>query len=175
MNISKKFKDKLDLQDYGKQPVIEGVKIIELKMFVDDGGNFMEVCRLNDKGGLIDLPDFKVLQANYSVVLPSAIKAFHFHKKQEDVWFVPPSERIVVGLFDIRDSSPTEHVLMRLTLGGGKAQLLYIPRGVAHGNANPYKNPMHTIYFVNQHFNPEDEFRLPWDVLGKEFWEIEKG
>jgi dTDP-4-dehydrorhamnose 3,5-epimerase len=66
---------------------------------------------------------------------------------------------------------------MRFVLGAGRAQALYIPRGVAHGLANIWTQPANMIYLVNQLFDPEnpDEHRLPWDVLGNDFWEIKKG
>jgi dTDP-4-dehydrorhamnose 3,5-epimerase len=66
---------------------------------------------------------------------------------------------------------------MRLVLGGGKAQLLYVPRGVAHGAANLWAQAASIIYFVNQQFCLEhpDEGRLPWDLLGKDIWEVAKG
>ena len=33
------------------------------------------------------------------------------------------------------------------------------------------------IYLTSQHYNREelDERRLPWDTLGKDFWDIQKG
>jgi dTDP-4-dehydrorhamnose 3,5-epimerase len=66
---------------------------------------------------------------------------------------------------------------MRLVLGSGKARLLLIPRGVAHGVANLSSQPAAVIYFVNQAFNLErpDEHRLPYDLLGEDFWSIRPG
>jgi dTDP-4-dehydrorhamnose 3,5-epimerase len=66
---------------------------------------------------------------------------------------------------------------MRFVLGAGRARLLYTPRGVAHGCANIWNTPSTIIYFVNQQFNLEapDERRLPYDLLGEDFWEITPG
>lgn len=174
--LTDKAEESLSVQSYEKLPVIDGVVIKELRTFVDDGGTFMELLRLS-QGISEHFPEFEVKQVNFSQILPTVIKAFHLHMNQEDVWFVPPHERLLVVLSDQRKGSASENVQMRFVLGAGKAQLLYIPRGVAHGNANLWTNPASLVYFVNQQFNAEnpDEGRLPWDFLGKELWEITKG
>jgi dTDP-4-dehydrorhamnose 3,5-epimerase len=110
-------------------------------------------------------------------MLPGTIKAFHLHFNQEDVWFVMPYDRLLIGLFDARENSKTYKQSMRFVMGAGRAQILYLPRGVAHGLANIWQQPANMIYFVNQQFdaNQPDEQRLPWDTLGADFWEIKKG
>lgn len=167
----------LTTQQYGGGQRIEGVKIIDLRLLTDDGGSFAELARFDDQGNLEAIPDFKVQQVSYSLLLPGAIKAFHLHFNQDDVWFVPPTDRLLIGLVDARKASPSCGATMRFVLGGGKAQLLSIPRGIGHGGANVGSRPATIFYFVNQRFdlqNP-DERRLPWDLLGKEFWQIGPG
>lgn len=175
-NIGSDFKDLLTTQDYSKKPSIEGVKIVDLKQFVDDSGSFNEVVRLSN-GKLNDFPDFTLRQVSYSLMEPGTIKAFHLHLKQEDIWFIPPTDKLVVGLVDVRQKSSTYKVIQKLILGAGKASLIFIPNGVAHGAANHSRRTAQIFYFVSQQFdqNDPDEKRLPWDVLGKEFWEREKG
>ncbi|HEY9778099.1 MAG TPA: dTDP-4-dehydrorhamnose 3,5-epimerase family protein [Planktothrix sp.] len=175
--IGQEFSEELSIQDYAKKTTIEGVQLINLNMFVDDGGCLAEVVRLDEQGNLQILPEFKVRQSTYSQMVPGTIKAFHLHYNQEDVWFVQPHDRLLIGLFDARKDSPTYNHSMRFVLGGGRAQVLYIPRGVAHGLANIWDKPANMIYFVNQRFDPNepDERRLPWDILGADFWEIRKG
>jgi dTDP-4-dehydrorhamnose 3,5-epimerase len=175
--IGKDFSQDLSVQDYSKKTPIEGVQLINLNHFVDDGGALAEIVRLDDSGRLQVFPEFQVKQSTYSQVLPSAIKAFHLHYNQEDVWFVLPNDRLLIGLFDARKDSPTYKNSMRFVMGAGRAQILYLPRGVAHGLANVWTAPAHMIYFVNQCFNPDqpDELRLPWDSLGADFWDIRKG
>ena len=167
----------LTTQYYGGGKRIDGVQIIDLRLLVDDGGSFAELARFDDRGNLEAIPGFQVRQSSYSLVLPGAIKAFHLHFNQDDVWFVPPTDRLLVGLVDARANSSSYGVTMRFVLGGGKAQLLFIPRGVGHGGANVGLSPATIFYYVNQRFslqNP-DERRLPWDMLGKEFWQIAPG
>lgn len=167
----------LTTQEYTKKTPIEGVRIIDLRLMVDDGGSFAELVRLDEEGNLEAIPAFKVRQSSYSLVLPGAIKAFHLHFNQEDVWFVPPTDRLLIGLVDARKDSPTYGQSMRFVMGGCKAQLLYIPRGVAHGGANLWQEPATILYYVNQRFdlNDPDERRLPYDVVGADFWTITPG
>ena len=168
---------KITTQEYSKRAPIEGIRVIDLRLMVDDGGSFTEMARLNDAGCLEALPEFAVRQCSFSTVLPGAVKAFHVHYNQEDVWFVPPSDRLLVGLLDARAASPTCNQTMRLVLGAGRAQLLLIPRGVAHGCANLWPQPSSVFYFVNQQFNLDDpdERRLPHDIVGADFWTITPG
>lgn len=167
----------ISTQQYGGGRRIEGVQIIDLRLMTDDGGSFAELVRFDEAGNLEAIPSFKVRQSSYSLVLPGAIKAFHLHFNQEDVWFVPPTDRLLIGLVDARKSSPTCGATMRFVMGGGKAQLLYIPRGVGHGGANIGTQPATILYYVNQRFNlnDPDERRLPWDIAGTDFWQITPG
>jgi len=171
------YSDLITTQEYGGSAKIHDVRFIDLRLMNDDGGSFAELVRLDENGNLAAAPDFKVRQSSYSLVLPGSIKAFHLHFNQEDVWFVPPTDRLLIGLIDCRKDSPTYNVSMRFVLGGGKAQLLYIPRGVAHGGGNLWSTPSTIVYFVNQQFNlaDPDERRLPWDVLGADFWQMTPG
>jgi dTDP-4-dehydrorhamnose 3,5-epimerase-like enzyme len=93
------------------------------------------------------------------------------------VWFVPPTDRLLAGLVDIRADSRSTGVSTRVVLGGGKAQLLFIPRGIAHGVANLGVAPGAIFYFVNQLFDitDPDERRLPYDIVGEKFWNIQPG
>jgi dTDP-4-dehydrorhamnose 3,5-epimerase len=176
-SIGLEYRTDISTQDYSKKAPIEGVQIINLNLMVDDGGSLSEIVRFDDNGNLQILPEFKVRQSTFSQMLPGVIKAFHLHFNQEDVWFINPYDRMLIGLFDARKDSPTYNKTMRFVLGAGRAQALYIPRGVAHGLANVWTQPASMIYFVNQCFdvNDPDEHRLPWNSLGDDFWEIKKG
>jgi dTDP-4-dehydrorhamnose 3,5-epimerase len=176
-DIHTSFRDGVSTQEYGKAPLIEGVRLIDLRLMTDDGGSFLEIARITSDGFLEAVPGFHVRQTSYSLVLPGAIKAFHLHFRQDDVWFVPPADRLLAGLLDTRQSSVTAGVSMRVSLGGGKAQLLFIPRGIAHGVANLGTDPGTIFYFVNQQFDIKDpdERRLPFDSAGASFWKIQPG
>ena len=172
--------DDLDALDalYSPKKRIEGVEIVQLRRFNDDGGAMTELGRL-DAGMHKDLPGFEARQVNYSVVEPLAVKAFHLHKRQTDVWYVPPSDKLLLVLADVREGSPTEGKVERIVLGDGNSRLVRIPPGVAHGCKNLRPATQSTIiYFVDVQFSVDehcDEGRLPWDHFGAEVWEVEKG
>ena len=177
MNLNAKSQQSFFVQEYASRARIEGVEIVELKRFQDDGGNLTELGRLND-GIHAQLPGFTVRQVNYSELEPGAIKAFHLHKRQTDVWYVPPADKLLLVLHDCRAGSPTENTTMRFVLGDGASRLVRIPPGVAHGCRNLAASRGRILYFVDVQFStgPDcDEGRLPWNHLGADIWEVVRG
>lgn len=177
MQLDPQFESALSKQDYTPTQSIDGVEIVSLQLHTDDGGNFLEIARLQD-GVVAGLKQpFPVAQLSMSIMMPGVVKAYHMHERQDDLWFVPPFERLLVNMHDLRADSPTLNAHQRLVLGGGKAQLLRIPAGVAHGAKNCYAQPMHLFYATSSQFdvsNP-DELRLNWDHFGKDVWDLTKG
>ena len=146
--------------------------------FTDDGGNFTELGRLG-AGIHACFQGFEVKQVNYSELEPGAIKAFHIHQRQTDVWFVPPGDKMLLVLLDVRAGSPTEKVTRRLVLGDGASRLVRIPPGVAHGVKNLAATRGRIIYFVDAQFQAApaetEEGRLPWDFAGAGVWDVVRG
>jgi dTDP-4-dehydrorhamnose 3,5-epimerase len=176
-DVGARWRDHLTVQDYSAKPQIDGVRFLDLTRFVDDGGSFLELGRLSERGELFE--GFGVRQINYSTMLPGAVKAFHLHLAQNEIWFVPAESRLLLGLLDVRAASKTRDVSMRFVLGGGRSRAVYIPHGVAHGAANLSGATAPIIYMADRQFSPDpektDEHRLPWDVLGAAFWQMERG
>ncbi len=175
-HIDSRVRDRVYVQDYSPKPAIEDVRVIKLKNFVGENGDFSELIRVNDAGEVPDIPGFRVRQINRSKQYSKAVKAWHIHYKQDEVWYVPPDEHLMLGLWDIREGSPTKGVTQKIPLGGGNSIAVFIPRGVAHGAANFSGKKANVYYFVSNQFDPEnpDEHRLPWDAAGAEFWEPPK-
>ncbi len=176
--INDKAKSAFHVQHYGAPPKIAGVEIVELRRFHDDGGSMTELGRLA-QGMHAALNGFEVKQVNYSEMEAGAVKAFHLHQKQTDVWFIPPGSKMLVVLGDVRAGSPTENATQRLVLGDGTSRLVRIPPGVAHGVRNLATTRGQIIYFVDNQFDADparcDEGRLPWDHFGAEIWEVVRG
>jgi len=166
------------VQNYGVQPSIQGVEIVELRRFADDGGSLTELGRLS-AGMHAAFPGFECRQINYSEMESGVVKAFHLHRRQTDVWFIPPSDKMLLVLVDVRAGSPTEKVARRIPMGDGISRLVRIPPGVAHGVKNLAATRGRIIYFVDVQFQPDpaecDEGRLPWDYAGAEIWDVVKG
>ncbi|MDO9547803.1 MAG: dTDP-4-dehydrorhamnose 3,5-epimerase family protein [Candidatus Marinimicrobia bacterium] len=174
MKLTDDARSSLCVQDYSPKPIIDGVKIINLRRFNDGGGSLTELGRLT--AGILDAEDsFTVAQINYSEMDAGVIKAFHIHEKQTDIWYVPPTDKLILVLADQRSESVSSGMKMKLVLGDCKSQLVLIPPGVAHGCKNPSSQRSRIIYFVSQKFTPDvsecDEKRLPWDFFGREIWE----
>jgi dTDP-4-dehydrorhamnose 3,5-epimerase len=178
MDLTPDAKRAFHVQAYDPPPAIDGVQLVELRRHHDDGGSLTELARLVD-GHPDGLAGFTVRQINYSELAPGALKAFHLHLRQTDVWYVPPSDRILVVLVDVRETSPTRGVTARLMLGSGASRLLRIPPGIAHGARNLGGATGRVIYFTDLHFSAEpsscDEGRLPWDYAGPAIWEATRG
>lgn len=106
--------------------MIEGVKIKYVKRYSDDRGFFLEVLKFGEE-------IFKeIKQTSYTETYPGVIKAFHYHKKQFDIWF-PVKGNIQIVLYDLRYDSPTKGKT-QIIYGGEENQIaILIPPGVAHG------------------------------------------
>ncbi len=176
--LNPKAEDIFSLQSYAAAPKIDGVQISELPRFNDDGGSITELGRFAN-GALEGSDGFQIAQINYSDMEPNVIKAFHLHRRQTDVWYVPPRDKLLLVLHDCREDSPTAGKTMRIILGDGNQRLVLIPPGVAHGARNIGTQTGQIIYMVDVQFSTDketcDEGRLPWDYLGEEIWEIAKG
>lgn len=139
--------------------MIEGVWTKPLKRHADDRGYFMELLRQDD-------PQFeKFGQASWSMSYPGVIKAFHYHRRQDDLWFFPCGNAQVV-LHDLRKGSTTEGVTDVFYMGESNGpSVLFIPRGVAHGYRVLGHSPAHILYFTNEVYDPAhpDEFRIAFD------------
>ena len=178
MKIARQYLDMQKTQSYAKKATIDGVEIVSSNWFSTVDGNFAEILRYDGEGQVRGVKqNFVIRQMNWSYNLCGAVKAYHYHQHQKDLWFCPPYDRLLVNLHDLRADSPTFDAHMTLVLGAGKNLALVIPEGIAHGCANPFEKPMSLFYAVTQQFDPDspDEWRLPWDAWGPHVWEIEKG
>ena len=177
VKLNARAQDDYGVQDYAPTANINGVELVALRRFNDDGGSMTELGRFA-AGEHAGLADFEAKQLNYSEVDAGAIKAFHMHLSQTDVWYVPPCDKILLVLHDCRADSATEGVTMRFVLGDGQSRLVRIPPGVAHGCRNIGASAGRIIYMVDVQFSANadcDEGRLPWDHLGAEIWEVTRG
>ena len=174
MKLSADAEARYQTQDYSKRPGIDGVALVDVRRFHDESGSMTELVRL-EEGRVKGLEGFVAVQLNFSTLEPGAIKAFHVHRRQTDVWFVPPSDRVLLLLVDTRQGSPTEGNRLRFTLGDGESRLVRIPPGVAHGCRNVGTAAARILYLTDLHFSavPQetDEGRLPWDHFGAGLWE----
>ena len=137
---------------------IHDVVIKPLITHSDDRGYFREILRDDD-----DLLS-RFGQTSITKTYPGVIKAFHWHKKQDDLWYVADGMARVV-LHDLRDESPTRGETQVIYAGEDNAVLILIPAGVAHGYQVIGPKPVLLFYHVTQSYDPAapDEERIPYD------------
>lgn len=172
-DIDQSVRSSVSVQEYHTQ-TIQDVQIINLNKHETEDGSFTELLRLDQQGIAEHVPEFHVAQINKSILFPGSVKAWHLHYRQDEIWNVTFYSHLILGLWDVREGSSTKGLSMKIPLS--PTRLVYIPRGVAHGAANVSGHNAEILYVVSEQYNKEqpDEQRLPWDSLGKEFWEAKK-
>jgi len=162
---------------YDKNNMIHGVKIKKLRVHqdvadtnevIDRPGHLMEVLRDDD-----DLLS-KFGQTTFTVAYPGTIKAFHWHKKQDDLWFFSHGKAVVV-LHDLREGSETKGVTQSIVVDASEPQLILIPIGVAHGYKVLGSEPAHLFYHTTESYNigEPDEERISHDHVDINFdWSV---
>ena len=130
----------------------------QLRVHSDDRGSLMEVLRADD-------PFFaEIKQTTYTEAFPGVIKAFHWHKRQKDIWFFATGMAQVV-LYDLRPDSPTAGQRQVLYMGSRNPLVLCIPEYVAHGYRVLGTQPAGLFYHTTAVYDPAhpDEERIPFD------------
>lgn len=141
---------------------IAGVQFKALKTFPDDRGFFREVIRNTDE---FFKPAFA--QWSHSKMAKNTVKAWHFHHRQVDWWYVGLGT-LHVALIDNREESKTYRKKIEFKLGDGKADssaleaVVRIPQGVLHG-AKVLTDEAHLFYITSETYDVEDEGRLPFN------------
>lgn len=137
---------------------INGVEKKSLVRHDDDRGFFMELLREDD--AIFG----RFGQASLSMSFPGVIKAFHYHKLQDDIWYFPSGHAQVV-LHDMREASSTHGQTDVYYMNPGNPYLLFIPRGVAHGYRVLGNEPATIVYFTNMAYDPKqpDEYRIAYN------------
>jgi len=135
--------------------MIHGVKIKKLNAIPDERGRLMEIFRSDDEMFT------KFGQVYLTSAYPSVVKAWHYHKKQDDHFFVV-SGMMKVVLYDARNDSPTKGEVNEFFLGENNPTLLHIPRLVYHGFKCISDKESIVINIPTETYNYKDpdEFRI---------------
>ena len=112
---------------------IEGVLIVEPRLFEDSRGYFFE--SFNERDFLAQVGDVRFVQDNESRSSYGVVRGLHFqnppHAQAKLVRCV--SGRVLDVALDIRRGSPTYGRHVAVELSGENHRQLFIPRGFAHG------------------------------------------
>ncbi|MCS7313918.1 MAG: dTDP-4-dehydrorhamnose 3,5-epimerase family protein [Bryobacterales bacterium] len=151
--------------------LIEGVRVAPLALWPDDRGYFLEVGRAGQ--ALLAAFAPSRIQVSASLSYPGAIKAFHYHLRQTDLWTVAAG-MLQVALADLRRGSPTFGMRNTLYIGVLRPWQVLIPPGVAHGYKVIGETPALLVYVTDRYYDPDDEGRLPYDDGGINYdWELQ--
>lgn len=153
---------------------IEGLHVIEPKVFGDERGYFVETYNQNDyeKQGLC----MKFVQDNQSYSKKGVLRGLHFQKHfpQGKLVRVISGEVFDVAV-DIREGSKTYGKWHGEVLSGENKKSFYIPEGFAHGYYVMSEEAIFS-YKCTDFYHPNDEGGLPWndETIGVK-WPIEPG
>lgn len=151
--------------------LIAGVKVQPRALWPDDRGYFLEVSRAG-QGLAVDFPAGST-QVSAALTYPGAIKAFHYHCHQTDIW-LPVQGMLQVALVDLRPASPTFGRRNTIYAGQLRAWQILIPPGVGHGYKVIGATPAVLVYLTDRFYNPDDEGRIPYDDPGIHYdWELQ--
>jgi dTDP-4-dehydrorhamnose 3,5-epimerase len=151
--------------------MINGVKTKALRVVSDERGRLMEILRADD--ALFE----KFGQVYLSTTYPGIIKAWHFHKKQDDnITVVKGMLKLV--LYDAREGSPTRSEVDEFFIGENNPMLVHVPKHVYHGWKCIGLTETLVVNCVTEPYdykNP-DEHRLPFDSKEVPYdWAVKMG
>jgi len=149
--------------------MIDGVKIIPLRTFLDERGLVRHMLKCTD-------PHFSRFgEIYFSQIFPNAIKGWHVHRKME-LNYATISGNIKLVLYDGRKSSPTYKELQEIYLGEDNYVLVKIPPHVVNGFKAVGDKPAIVANCSDIPHDPEEIERFdPFDKTIGYTWDIRHG
>ena len=146
------------------QTPISDLLVIELQVFSDQRGDFME--SFSEKKLAEFIPNLNFVQDNHSVSKKNVIRGLHFQKPPfAQAKLVRVAKGSVIDfVLDIRANSPTYGELFSIELSAVNNKMLYVPEGFAHGFLS-LEDDTHFLYKCSQYYNPESESGILYSSL----------
>jgi len=141
---------------------IEGVVILEPRVFKDDRGYFFESFSMRDFAEAVGPVHF--VQDNESRSSYGVVRGLHFQKGDDaQAKLVRVIEGTVLDVaVDIRRDSPTFGRHVAVELSGENKRQLFIPRGFAHGFSVLSESVLFQ-YKCDNYYCPGSESGIAWD------------
>ena len=140
---------------------IEGLKVIEPKVFGDSRGYFYEVYNYNDyvAAGI----DMQFVQDNQSGSKKGVIRGLHFQKQFPQDKLVRASKGMVFDVaVDLREGSKTFGKWYGVELSDENKKQFFIPKNFAHGFV-VLSDTAEFAYKCTDFYHPGDEGGLAWN------------
>ncbi len=153
---------------------IEGLYLIEPKIFKDDRGFSLETYNYEDfaDAGL----NMVFVQENLSMSSKGVLRGLHFQKTYQQGKLVRAvSGEVFDVVVDIREGSKTYGKWFGTVLTAEKKNMIYIPEGFAHGFL-VLSDTAEFAYKLTDYYHPEDEDGILWNdkTIGID-WPIPNG
>lgn len=153
---------------------IEGLYLIQPKVFGDNRGYFMETYNYNDfrEAGL----DAVFVQDNQSSSTRGVLRGLHYQKEHTQGKLV----RVLSGevfdvAVDIRRGSKTYGKWFGVTLSAEKKNMFYVPEGFAHG-FYVLSDTAEFTYKCTDFYDPSSEAGIMWNDPALQIeWPIHEG
>jgi len=151
-----------------RQLGIQGCFEIQPKILDDNRGRFVKIFNRDEY--LSAALETSFAEEYYSISKKNVIRGMHFQ--------IPPLDQVKLVyctdgevfdvVLDLRLDSPTYGEVNSLSLSRKKANLIYIPKGVAHGFCATSEEAT-LVYKVSTVYAPELDAGIAWDSIGVEW------
>lgn len=140
---------------------IQGPLLIDLKVFGDARGFFMETYRKDVFARLGIADDF--VQDNHSSSSRGVLRGLHYQRRQQQAKLVRVLRgRVVDVAVDIRPGSPTFGRHVAVELSEENRRILYVPKGFAHG-FHVLSDTAEFAYQCSDYYAPAEERGIAWN------------
>ena len=140
---------------------IEGVKVVDVKLYGDTRGGFMETYREENfvAGGI----EASFVQDNQSSSVQGVLRGLHFQIEHPQAKLV----RVISGTVfdvavDLREGSPTWGQWEGVVLSAENRRQFFVPRGFAHGFL-VLSETAEFCYKCDDIYHPGDEGGIMWN------------
>jgi len=149
---------KLEYNDQQKDIIYK-----EIVRFGDDRGDFINIpLEVGEKNNIIFKRSYIITNNNVGVV-----RAFHGHKKEGKLFYVPQGafKFIIIGM--------KSHEWKEYNLLASAPKILYIPPNYYNGFSSLTDDALLIVYSTSSmQKSMQDDYRLQYDILGKNIWKI---
>jgi len=140
---------------------IADVKIVEVNIFGDERGFFMETFRADEFVKATGAKAF--VQDNHSKSARGILRGLHYQQQQTQGKLVRVTAGEVYDVaVDMRESSPTFGQTVGVVLSADNKRQLWVPEGFAHG-FYVMSESAEFVYKCTDYYHPESEVSVRWN------------
>jgi dTDP-4-dehydrorhamnose 3,5-epimerase len=152
----------------GHQPTIDGVRFRSLKVILDGRGDLTELWSEPWEGFTVPAHVYQ------SATDMGVVKCLHLHEEHTDQFSVTRG-KIQVSLVDLREESVSFGDVNVFIMGSLSPGLLRIPPGLLHGWKSLSYPEVIVTNLQSHTYDPQDEYKFPWNCVLEEVWQPKNG